>query len=169
MINYSPERLKELAVSSEQEHRLLFKKLKRINPDKVDSMFREAHGEEFEKFDCLSCANCCKSISPMMSHRDVDRMAKGLGIKPSALVEQHLIIDSDGDYVFRNAPCPFLLPDNMCQIYEHRPKACREYPHTDRKRMHQILNITMKNIALCPIVYGVVERVKKEVQLIGNR
>ncbi|PKP39226.1 MAG: zinc/iron-chelating domain-containing protein [Bacteroidetes bacterium HGW-Bacteroidetes-15] len=163
MNSFSPERLKKLASSAEHENRLLFKKLKRLSSDKVDLLFREAHDSEFESFDCLTCANCCKSISPMMSHRDVDRMAKGLGIKPSALVEQHLTIDSDGDYVFRSAPCPFLLSDNKCLIYEHRPKACREYPHTDRKRIQQIFNITLKNIALCPIVFGVIERIKKQV------
>jgi hypothetical protein len=88
-------------------------------------------------------------------------MAKGLGIKPSALVEEYLTIDSDGDYVYRSSPCPFLLPDNYCSIYEHRPKACREYPHTDRRRMHQILSITQKNISVCPVVFGVVEKIRK--------
>lgn len=162
MNNFSPERLKELASSNEQENRLLFKRLKRMNADKVDTLFRDANDEEFEQFDCLSCANCCKSISPMISHRDVDRMAKAVGVKPSAFVDQYLTIDSDGDYVFRAAPCPFLMPDNKCMIYDHRPKACREYPHTDRKRMHQIFGITLKNIHVCPIVYGVVERIKRQ-------
>ncbi len=31
------------------------------------------------------------------------------------------------------SPCPFLGDDNYCSVYEARPKACREYPHTDRK------------------------------------
>lgn len=159
----TPERLKELAASLKQENAQLFKRLKKLSSDKVDSHFHSAHHEVFEGFDCLTCANCCKSISPMISHRDVDRMAKGLGIKPSVLVEQHLTIDSDGDYVFRSSPCPFLMPDNYCQIYEHRPKACREYPHTDRRKMQQILNITLRNIAVCPVVFEVVEKIKKEI------
>jgi Fe-S-cluster containining protein len=164
MAKFDPKRLMELANSNKQENSQLMKKLKRMSPDKVDSLFHTSHYKEFEDFDCLNCANCCKSISPIITHRDIDRMAKGLGIKPSALVDQHLTIDIDGDYVFRSSPCPFLLADNMCLIYENRPKACREYPHTDRKRMHQILNITLKNVSYCPIVFGVVERVKIEVQ-----
>lgn len=159
--NFSSERLNQLASSLKQEHKLLFKRIKRLKPDAIDTLFHKAHNEEFATFDCLTCANCCKSISPMISHRDVDRMAKGLGIKPSALVEEYLTIDSDGDYVYRSSPCPFLLPDNYCSIYEHRPKACREYPHTDRRRMHQILSITQKNISVCPVVFGVVEKIRK--------
>jgi len=93
----------------------------------------------------------------------VDRLAKGLGIKPSAVVEKYLTIDSDGDYVFTSAPCPFLQTDNYCEVYEHRPKACREYPHTDRRKMQQIFNITLKNIEVCPVVLNVVEQIKKQV------
>lgn len=161
--NINPERLKELAASNKQENTQLFKKLKRLNSDRVDALFHTSHHATFECFDCLICANCCKSISPMISHRDVDRMAKALGIKPSILVEKYLTIDSDGDYVFRSSPCPFLLPDNYCQIYESRPKACREYPHTDRRKIQQILSITLKNTAVCPVVFQVVQQVKKEV------
>lgn len=168
MSSFSPQRLYELAKSAEQENRFLFKKMKRMNPDKVDDLFHSAHFAEFESFNCLTCANCCKSISPIITHRDVDRMAKSQGMKPSAFVDKYLEVDSDGDYVFRSSPCPFLLDDNMCIIYEHRPKACREYPHTDRRRMHQILNITLKNTAVCPVVFNVVERIKDELSSNGK-
>lgn len=30
-------------------------------------------------------------------------------------------------------PCPLLGRDNYCAVYADRPKACREYPHTDRR------------------------------------
>jgi hypothetical protein len=158
--NIPIQRLKELAVSHNAENKLLFKRLKRIKPEFLDKLFLEAHKEEFENFDCTSCANCCKTISPIITFRDVERIAKCLREKPSVIVEKYLEMDADGDYVFRSAPCPFLQHDNLCTIYEYRPKACREYPHTDRKRMHQILNLTLKNIEVCPIVFGVVERIK---------
>ena len=157
---FSPQRLKELAASHSTENKKFFKRLKRLNSNEVDELFHHAHTEEFEKTDCLSCANCCRTISPAISHRDVERMAKGLREKPSVLAEKYMVIDADGDYVFRNSPCPFILPDNYCSIYEYRPKACREYPHTDRKRMQQILNLTQKNVSVCPIVFNVVERIK---------
>lgn len=112
--------------------------------------------------DCLDCANCCKTTSPIVIDRDIDRLAKRLKMKPSQVVDQYLRLDEDGDYVFTQAPCPFLLPDNCCMVYEDRPRACREYPHTDRKRFHQVLNLTYKNTLVCPAVLEVVEGLKEK-------
>ncbi|WP_332911960.1 YkgJ family cysteine cluster protein [Algoriphagus boritolerans] len=49
-------------------------------------------------------------------------------------------------------PCPFLGADNKCLVYEDRPKACREYPHTNRKNMLGILDLSLKNTLVCPAV-----------------
>jgi Fe-S-cluster containining protein len=46
-------------------------------------------------------------------------------------------------------------------VYESRPTACREYPHTDRKRMYQIMDLTYKNTIVCPAVLDIVEQLKK--------
>jgi Fe-S-cluster containining protein len=45
-------------------------------------------------------------------------------------------------------------------IYEVRPKACREFPHTDRKKFQQISDLTLKNIPICPAAF-IVEEMKK--------
>lgn len=59
-------------------------------------------------------------------------------------------------------PCPFLGSDNYCSIYEDRPKACREYPHTDRKKFYQIHALTIKNAETCPAVFHTLEQLKQE-------
>ncbi|MDP4953161.1 MAG: YkgJ family cysteine cluster protein, partial [Flavobacteriales bacterium] len=64
--------------------------------------------------------------------------------------------------VLHTAPCPFLGEDNKCSVYDSRPKACREYPHTDRKNMHQILNLTMKNTLVCPAVNLIVKKIQEQ-------
>jgi Fe-S-cluster containining protein len=46
-------------------------------------------------------------------------------------------------------------------IYEVRPKACREFPHTDRKKFQQISDLTLKNIPICPAAFNIVEEMKK--------
>ena len=38
-----------------------------------------------------------------------------------------------------------LGPDNLCDIYDVRPKACAAFPHTDRKKIYQINHLTIKN------------------------
>jgi hypothetical protein len=50
-------------------------------------------------------------------------------------------------------------------IYDVRPKACREFPHTDRKKFQQISNLTLKNVAICPAAYNIVEEMKKQIKL----
>jgi uncharacterized protein len=61
-----------------------------------------------------------------------------------------------------NIHARFCLPDNYCVVYESRPKACREYPHTDRKRFYQIMELSHKNCETCPVVYEIFEELKKE-------
>ena len=85
-------------------------------------------------------------------------------MKPSAFTEQYLQVDEDNDYVLKSTPCTFLGEDKECTIYDVRPKACKEYPHTDRIKQHQLLSITQKNVEVCPAVQQIIERLKKVVQ-----
>lgn len=155
------ENLKERAEKEAPKTKAFFQKLKKRPPTKLDDIVQELHEQVFEKIDCLECANCCKTISPIITDRDIDRMAKALRIRPSELIDRHLHMDSDGDYVYNSQPCPFLMADNYCSIYESRPKACREYPHTDRRKFDQLLNLTLKNTYVCPAAYSIVEQMKK--------
>ena len=154
--------VRKLARDAREEHERFFKRLKRKPPANLDELVHELHDEAFAAFDCLSCANCCSSISPIITDKDVERLAKALRLKPSQVTEQYMHLDEEQDYVFNHAPCPFLMPDNYCSVYEQRPKACREYPHTDRRRFSQLLSLTLKNCEICPIVFTVVERLKEK-------
>lgn len=128
---------------------------------KMDTIVHQLHEDISDKIDCLSCANCCKSLGPAIYDKDIERMAKALRIKPSEVVSSYLRVDEDGDYVFKSMPCPFLMPDNYCSIYDSRPKACREYPHTDRRNFEQIYKLTVKNTVTCPIAYEVLSELTK--------
>lgn len=158
-----PEKLKEFTANRKQEFLALFKKLKKKKPKNLDDVMQDLHDEAFAQFDCLNCANCCSTISPIVTDKDVERLARHLKMKAVDFIDRYLYRDEDNDFVFNETPCPFLLPDNYCTVYEQRPKACREYPHTDRNRFIQILNLTHKNCEICPVVYRITEElVKKE-------
>ena len=157
----SPEELYALAKKAEAESKKFFNKNKK-KLAKADSRIHALHETFSATIDCLSCANCCRSLGPAIYDKDIERIAKALRMKPSEVVEQYLRKDEDNDYVFKSMPCPFLLPDNYCSIYENRPKACRDYPHTDRKKFFQLINLTIKNTYTCPIAYSVIEALKKE-------
>lgn len=153
--------LSESAKKAEPEwKRFLTKNKKRL--EKMDNAVHALHEEISSKTDCLLCANCCRTLGPRITYKDLDRMAKPLRMKPIEIIEKYLMVDEDGDMVFRSMPCPFLGNDNYCAIYENRPKACSEYPHTDRKRFYQIYNLSVKNAYTCPIVFGVLTELTKK-------
>lgn len=153
------------AKDNEKKIKEFFGRLKQRKVKNLDRLFHTLHEEVFHQVNCLDCAGCCSTISPIVTDNDISRVAKYLRMKPSLLMEQHLYLDSDGDYVFRTAPCPFLMSDRCCSIYEARPRACREYPHTDRVNMQQILNITLKNAFVCPAVALIAERLQQRIVL----
>jgi hypothetical protein len=157
-LNYK--NLNDLASKSEAEwRRYLAKNKKKL--ESMDVQIHEAHEKFSERIDCLQCANCCRTLGPRITDKDVERMAKTLRLKPVDLISKYFILDEDGDMVFKSMPCPFLGDDNYCSIYESRPKACREYPHTDKKRFFQIYNLSIKNAYTCPIVYEVLQEITK--------
>jgi Fe-S-cluster containining protein len=160
-MNFDPQQFKEDSVRQKQVNKAFYEKLKREKPKLLDNHFHTAHDEVFEHTDCLTCANCCKTTSPLFTQHDIDRLAKGLKMKPSQFFSTYLKVDEDGDYVLKSSPCPFLGADNYCSVYADRPSACREYPHTNRKRMVQILDITFRNTLVCPAVLNITEKLKK--------
>jgi len=87
-------------------------------------------------------------------------------MKEQQFMERYLRLDEDNDYVLQRVPCSFLGADNYCSIYDVRPKACREFPHTNRKKFQQIADLTLKNVAICPAAYNIVEEMKKRIKTV---
>lgn len=151
------------AKEKKSENKKFFAKLRKKPPKQLDYLMQELHQAEFERTDCLECANCCKTTGPLFTNADVARIAKHLRLKPQKFIAEYLQVDEDNDYVLQQVPCAFLGHDNYCSIYDVRPKACREFPHTDRKKFQQITNLTLKNVAVCPAAFNIVEEMKQRV------
>jgi Fe-S-cluster containining protein len=147
-----------IAVQKKKENKKLFASLGRRKD--LDDRFHSMHEEIFQRVDCLTCANCCKTTSPIFRPVDIERIAKHLKTKAAVFTDTYLRMDEDGDWVLKSSPCAFLDEANYCTIYEVRPQACRAYPHTDRKNMHQILDLTYRNTLVCPAVAEMAERLK---------
>ncbi|ALM07802.1 MULTISPECIES: YkgJ family cysteine cluster protein [Sediminicola] len=157
--------LPKLAKEKHAENKKFFAKLKKKPPKDLDYVMQELHEEEFQRTDCLTCANCCKTTGPLFTTADVERIAKHLRLKPQKFIDTYLRVDEENDYVLQSVPCTFLDAENYCMIYDVRPKACREFPHTDRKKFQQISNLTLKNVAICPAAFNIVEEMKRRVKL----
>ena len=157
--------LPKLAQEKQNENKKFLGKLRKKPPKDLDYIMQDLHEAEFKKTDCLNCANCCKTTGPLFTNADIERIAKHFRMKPQKFIDQFLRMDEENDYVLQSVPCTFLGADNYCSIYEVRPKACREFPHTDRKKFQQISNLTLKNVAICPAAYNIVEEMKKIIKL----
>src|SRR6187549_1959012 len=82
--------------------------LQRTDKNKILKALPGMHKEAFEKVDCLTCANCCKNYSPRFKTPDIKRISKYLGMKEGDFIETYLTLDTEGDYVVKSKPCPFL-------------------------------------------------------------
>ncbi|UQB68185.1 YkgJ family cysteine cluster protein [Epilithonimonas zeae] len=152
---------RQKAQLKQKEHRKFLDGLKKKPPKNLDYLVLEKHEETFGEIDCLSCANCCKTTGPLYTEKDIERISKHLRMKQADFESKFLRVDEDNDKVLQNLPCFFLNDDNTCSIYDVRPKACREYPHTDRKKIYQINNLTIKNTLICPATYVFVEKMRQ--------
>jgi uncharacterized protein len=157
----SIDKLAALAKKKENENRKFLSRLKVRVPKDLDVTVHQLHDDVFSGINCLACANCCKNLGPRITEKDIERIAKFLKLKKELFVKTYLQIDEDKDYVFQSMPCPFLKSDNSCSIYDIRPKACAEYPHTDRRKFHQLFNLTLKNTFTCPAAYEIIEGLKE--------
>lgn len=157
----TPEELKKKTRQNSKKNRHFLETLRKKKPDSLDTFVHTLHKEAFSRFNCLDCANCCKTIGPRLIPSDIERMARYLKMKVPDFYTKFIIADEDDDLVFADHPCPFLQSDNYCMVYKQRPRACREYPHTDRKRLHQILDLTFKNCETCPVVFDIVEEINR--------
>lgn len=146
------------------ENKKLVQKLKKTNNREVDRLFHQEHEQVFKKIACLSCANCCKTTSPVFRDIDIKRISRKLKLTEGKFIDLYLKMDEERDYVLKSSPCTFLNADNTCSIYEDRPLACREYPHTDRKNMYQILDLTLINSQICPAVSEIFTKIKLKVK-----
>ena len=159
------EELAQKANEKREETQKYFVKLKRRPRKRLDLLMTDIHNREFESTDCLACANCCKTTSPIFTEKDISRIARFLRIKEHHFIERYLMRDNDDFMVLKKAPCTFLDTDNTCFIYDVRPKACKEYPHTNRKKFIQLTELTLKNTEVCPAVFNMMEALKKRLPL----
>lgn len=144
-----------------KEIKRFFERLKKLKPNNLDRITNQLHDEAFTDIDCLQCANCCRTTGPLLKDKDIERLSHQLKLKPGVFTERHLRIDEDQDYVFKQLPCPFLGEDHYCRVYESRPNACRNYPHTQQRDIYQKLTITYHNTFICPAVSKVVDGLMK--------
>ena len=135
----------------------------------VERQFRKAAEEVQDRIDCRQCGECCRVTEVRIVERDIEKLARFLGIPEKAFVEKHTALDEAGAMILRrNAPsadshggCEF-LQGNECTVYEARPGNCERFPHLLRGSgsLEARMWAFVDRATYCPIVYNWMEQVK---------
>ncbi len=127
--------------------------------------FRRIAEEIEEQIDCTVCANCCKVATARLTERDVERLARHLGVKPPVFVRDYCEeSEEEGLILRRNESGCVFLEGTSCTVYEQRPASCQDFPHLVRgpgsfvSRMWDMPD----RACYCPIVYNALEAFKVE-------
>ncbi len=150
------------AKAKDEENFMFIRSMKFKSEKRVDKLAKALHEKAFEKIDCLKCGNCCRTMGPVWSEKDISKIGKHLELKPKQVKEEYLKKDEDNDWVLNSLPCPFLNQENNeCTVYESRPKDCREFPHTQKSGFATRTYGHSQHTLVCPAVYYIVEEMKK--------
>jgi Fe-S-cluster containining protein len=130
----------------------------------VERQFRHAAETVQDAIDCRQCAECCRVTEVQLAERDVEHLARYMGMRPQKFLEEYTMRNKDEELILRRteeAGCVF-LEGNECTVYEARPGNCEKFPHLLRgagsleSRMWQFVD----RATYCPIVYNWMEEVK---------
>ncbi|MCD6012072.1 MAG: hypothetical protein K0Q79_1934 [Flavipsychrobacter sp.] len=139
-------------------------KLDKIVPEDMPKLVAKVDATVWKDVNCMECANCCKTMTPTFTKKDIKRISAHLDMQPKEFIDKWLMKEEDtGDMVNKTQPCQFLV-NNMCSIYEVRPIDCAEFPHHNKKPF-DLYNETFKNnLPHCPATLTLVDRLKKAVE-----
>ena len=142
--------------------RKFLSKIVKDSPPGLGKIVETLEKEVWQEVDCLSCANCCKTMSPTYTKTDIRRIAKHFSVTPAAFSKKWLRKDRIGDMLNKTEPCQFLdMKDNKCSIYDVRPADCSGFPHLPKTKTAGYLHVHRQNIELCPATYKLVEKMRE--------
>lgn len=164
MIEEVIQKWKKSGKSDIKKYVSFFSKLSKNGKNNTSAQI-ELHKEAFSKLSCLSCANCCKTTPAIMEMDDIVRISKSLQISKNEFIKKYILEDINGELSLNKVPCHFLRDDNSCSIYEVRPQACRQFPHTDDSSYFKRPHLNARNVLVCPAAYYIAEEWQKRVDV----
>lgn len=146
--------------------RSFLNKTEKNPPRGIDKLTPVIEKEVWQEIDCLSCANCCKKMTPTFTPQDLKRISAHFNETPEAFRKKWLVKDRNKDLVNKTQPCQFLnLKDNKCSIYAIRPVDCAGFPHLSKKKWSEYAHVHKQNIDYCPATFRMVEKMMEKVSI----
>jgi hypothetical protein len=146
--------------------RVFIKNSLNLSNAQLDDIVQETTDRIWKQINCLDCGNCCKTLRIILDTDDIKRLASHLKMSVRAFEKEYIGQDKEyGDLFFKQSPpCPFLGKDNACKVYEHRPKACRDFPYLHEKNFRSRSISMVENLETCPIVFNVWQSLKTQLK-----
>ena len=160
-------KMKNKMIANRSAFRRFLTKLEKNPPMRIGSITMHLEREVWQEVDCLSCANCCKTMTPTFNAADLKRISAHFGETVDEFKAKWLYKErkKDGDWLNKKQPCQFLnLEDNKCSIYAIRPADCAGFPHLP-KRLKDYIHVHKQNIEYCPATYRLVEKMMSTIKV----
>lgn len=155
---------RQKALRNKRRLRSFLTRIEKDTPRGLKATTELLEKEVWQEVDCLSCANCCKTMTPTFNKADLKRISAHFGQTVEEFQKQWLRRERSGDrdWLNKTEPCQFLnLQDNKCSIYEIRPSDCAGFPHLPRK-LKEYVHVHKQNIEYCPATYRLVEKMMEK-------
>jgi len=131
----------------------------------VERRFKAIAQETEEAIDCTGCGNCCRVATTQITERDVEKLAKFLGLTVAKVIADYTIDSKDEGRILKRTEngCIF-LEGNLCSVYDARPHTCELFPHLIKGAGSLLSRMWhMPDRAVyCPIVFNTLEEFKIE-------
>lgn len=113
----------------------------------------------WQEIDCLACSNCCRTMTPTYTFKDLQRISKHLNMTIKQFKEKWLYKNRAGEWMNTSTPCQFLdRKTNLCNIYEVRPADCAGFPHLTKKKVVDYMHVHKQNVQHCPATFKWVQK-----------
>lgn len=143
-----------------EENKKFRKYLRNFSSAQIDPQVRKIYAEVSSQIDCTQCGNCCTQLEPGLTRDEAIELASCKGMKTEDFFAAHVLEERDEVAYLKAKPCIFLA-EKKCSIYPKRPASCADYPHLNKPNFKYNRNVWV-NAEICPIVFEVIEGLKKE-------
>jgi len=161
-------KIQRLASFREDENFRFRTFLKGKDNAKTDEIVHRLHEELTRQIDCTLCGNCCFHLQPELHHDDMATLARLENIAPETYRDEYCEEVEIGAFFLKSKPCRY-LEGKICRVYENRPDECKDFPYTGKEDFIHRTYSMIEFYGICPIVFNLMERLKKELQFSDKR
>jgi Fe-S-cluster containining protein len=129
----------------------------------LDNKVKELNDIITPKIDCTTCGNCCKSLMINVTNDEANNLANHMQLSRKQFDEKYIETGSSGMMILNKIPCHF-LKENKCTVYAFRFDGCKEFPAMHLPNFKERLFTTFMHYNRCPIIFNVIEHLKKELK-----